>query len=528
MLFSVLAALPFLGKAYHMDEPVFLYTARHLLLDPLRPGLFAFNWYGAASTMAQVNNNPPLLAYLLAPVIALTGEREWLTRLAFLPFDALAAASLYLLAARFLERPWWPVLTVLACPAYLVNMEHLMAEKPAMALGAAGLACLVHGVEEGKPRWEAGSIALLASAMLAKYGAALFLAPAAAFLLSRRRSMESVVGFCSWALLPVFAVVLWLDLAGLGGLMPALGVLGRSHASWDWRVQMRSFLAFSGGCGVVTAFWPYLSLGRRWGVLCVCLAAALVLLRPSFDTEPVRPLDRATGLVFAVGALAGFAAMLTEGARRSRGWALWAGWVAAAALLQFALYWGVMARIVLFLVPPLVFLTAGCLEAALPARRLTALYAAGFALTCALGFGAAVVDRRYADSQRAFARETVGPFLAQGRRAHFIGHWGLQYYLEAAGATPIDESGEGYDAIRSGDLFLVSRVNSNNSLLGRPRLARDHVFGKERHIRVESRVPLRLISGWSGQGGFYADSWGFLPFSLSREPVEEFALGEHL
>ncbi|MBI4678388.1 MAG: glycosyltransferase family 39 protein [Elusimicrobia bacterium] len=558
ILFSVAASLPFLGKAFHMDEPLFLYTAQHLLADPLRPGLFAFNWYGTSAPMAQINNNPPLLSCLLAPVLALAGGREWVIRLAFLPFDVLAAAALYLLAGRFLARPLWPVLIVLACPAYLVNMGHLMAEKPAMALGAAGLYGLVRGLEAGQRGWELGAMACLALAVLSKTGAVLFLAPAAALLLGSGRGAQAVMGFCGWTLSPALAVAVWQDLAGLGGMGPSLEVLRRSYALTAWPYKLRAFLAFAGGCGVVTALWPLWVLKGRPRLLAAAAAAAGILLSPFFDIRAVRGLDRVVGLVFACGAIAGFLAVGTarsaasgEGAveaggrasrpssgealagrgdgglRRPPGWPLWAAWIAAGAFLQLFLYWGVLARIVLFLTPPLVFLLAGRLEGELRPRALAVVYVASFVLTAVLGLGAAWVDRRYADSQRRFALEVVAPAAAAGRRVFFAGHWGLQYYLEKAGASPLDESRGGYEAMRRGDLLALSRVNSNNSLLGEPRLAQEHVIRHDRRIVVRTSVPLRLLSGWTGQAGFYADSWGFLPYSFSLEPVEEFALGEH-
>ncbi|MBI5883516.1 MAG: glycosyltransferase family 39 protein [Elusimicrobia bacterium] len=525
--FSVLLALPFLGKAFHMDEPLFLFTAEHLLADPFRPGGFAFNWYGVSETMARVNNNPPLLSYLLAPVLSLTGGREWVTRLAFLPFDMLAAGALYLLAARFLARPLLPVLIVLAGPAYLVNMGHLMAEKPAFAFGVSGLYALVRGVEDGRQRWERAGMALLALAVLSKTGAVLFLVPAAALLLQRGRGVEGAMGFCGWTLLPALGVALWQDLAGLGGMGPTLGVLRRSYGLTSWPYKLRAFFAFAGACGVATAAWPFWVLRRRPGLLAVAGAAAGLLLLPAFDLRAVALPDRVFGFVSAASAMAGFLSLGLPETRRSPGWILWTAWICAAAALQLCLYWGVLARIVLFLTPPFVFLLAGRLEGSLKPRILAVVYAASLALTLAVGLGSAWVDRRYADSQKRFASEVAGPVVAAGKKVFFAGHWGLQYYMEKAGAIPLDESKGGYEAMKKGDLFALSRVNSNNSLLGEPRLSQGHVIRHDREIQVRSSVPLRLISGWTGQAGFYADSWGFLPYSFSTEPVEEFALGEH-
>ncbi|MFA6317339.1 MAG: glycosyltransferase family 39 protein [Elusimicrobiota bacterium] len=525
--FSLFLSLPFLGKAYHMDEPVFLATAARLAADPLRPGNFAYNWYGVSEPMARINSNPPLLPYLLAPVLALTGGGEALTRLAFQPFDLLAAVSLYLLAGRFLRRPLLPVLIVLAGPAYLVNMGHLMAEKPAFSLGCAGLYALVRALEGGGAPWERGAMALLALAMLAKTGAVLFLAPAAVLLLRAGRGAEASFGFCCWTLLPALAAALGQDLLGLGGAGATLGVLRRSYGMTDWPYKVRAFLCFTGACGVVTAFWPLLALRRRPLLLAGAAACAGIFLLPSFDVRPVLGLDRAIGLLAAAGAAAGFLCLADSRGRRSAGGPLWLAWIAAASVLQLFFYWGVLARIALFMVPPLVFGLAERLEEDLEPRALTPLYAASLSLALGLGLGGAWVDRRYADSQKRFAQEVAAPAIAAGRRVFFAGHWGLQYYMEKVGAVPLDEARGGYEAMKPGDLLVLSRVNSNNSLLGEPKLSQGHVIRHDRRIIVTAALPLRLLSGWTGQGGFYADSWGFLPWSFSREPVDEFALGEH-
>jgi len=69
----VLLLIPFLGKAFHIDDPLFLYTAQHILDDPLDFYGFPVNWYATAMPMHEVNQNPPLLAYYLAPFGALFG-----------------------------------------------------------------------------------------------------------------------------------------------------------------------------------------------------------------------------------------------------------------------------------------------------------------------------------------------------------------------------------------------------------------------------------------------------------------------
>lgn len=521
---AVLVQLPFAGKAVHMDEPVFLNTAEHVLVEPGRPGNFPFNWYGTAEPMRRINNNPPGIAFLLAGLKALGVTEIKSLRLAMLPFDAIAAAALFLLASRFLARPLLPVLAVVASPAWVVNFTHLQPEKPAVAFAVAGLYFAV-AFGEGDRKGYLLSIILLAVSTLFKFGAVVFLLPAVCFLYHRGVPLRTTVRFLALSLLPLMALAAYDAARGMEGGPAVAAVL--SQGSSQWRAlayKLRAFFCFLGGCAPAVFAWSWGAPGKRVRRLWFAIAAGAALLAAGLDIEPVRGVDRLTGWFFAASGLAALAAAAEPGARNLKGWPLWAPWIVGAAALQVGFYWSVLARIVLFLIPPLVFLLAELHESeggiGEPAMRLTVL--ASLVLSLSLG----AVDFRYASAQRRTAEELGARYLSAGRTVWFNGHWGLQHYLSRAGARQIDEAAGGLEAVRPGDMLLVSRVNSNNSLLGRPRLKKNHRVSEDYRRRVDSAVPLRLMSGWTGQGGFYADSWGFLPYSPSREPVDEFVAGE--
>lgn len=506
LLAAVLLALPFLGKAWHVDEPFFLAIARHILQDPFHPLAFEFNWYGAAVPMAAINNTPPLFPYLLAPVLAWTGEAEALSRLLFLPFDLLAALSLHALASRFLKRPLLPVLIVLAGPAWLIDMGHLMPEKPAMALGLAGLWALMRSLDRERPAWFWGSALLLGASVMSKYLGAVFLLPAAALAFHRGVRPARLAAWLALALSPL-ALHLLLSPSAVSGAWSTTAAA--SQAWWSgWPHKLRSFLAFTGGLGVAVLAWPYLLGGRKAAL--ACAGAALLLFSPWLDLLPARPLDRAAGVVMASGALLALLRLFASPSLRTPGWPLWAPWALSGVLLQLGLYWSVMARAVLFVLPPLTLWMAEALERAWAEGRLRRLYGATLALTLALGLSLAWTDLRYAGAQRDFART-----LPAGR-TWFTGHWGFQYYLERAGARALDRSRGGWAQTAPGDAVALSVVNCNQVRALKP------VFSDVETLVVGFPLPLRLLSGWDGQGGFYSNSYGFLPYSFSREPLEEF------
>jgi hypothetical protein len=95
---------------------------------------------------------------------------------------------------------------------------------------------------------------------------------------------------------------------------------------------------------------------------------------------------------------------------------------------------------------------------------------------------------------------------------------GLAYYLGKAGAKGLDAQRGGWDAVKSGDAVVVLGINTARVKPPRPILA------DTREWSLDSAIPLRLWSGWTGEGGFYSNLTGFLPYSFSREPLETFTV----
>src|SRR5438067_537898 len=78
--------VPFVGKAFHIDEPLFLWSARQLQAHPGDPFGFDVNWdlEHRAKPMWLVTQNPPLACYYAALAAAAVGWSETALHLAFL------------------------------------------------------------------------------------------------------------------------------------------------------------------------------------------------------------------------------------------------------------------------------------------------------------------------------------------------------------------------------------------------------------------------------------------------------------
>jgi hypothetical protein len=519
--FTLLVGLLYCGKAYHIDEPAYLAIAGQILKDPFHPLAFDYNWFGFSTPMWQVNAFPTLFPYFLAPVLALTGGTEWLTRLAFLPFDLLAALSLYALAARLLRRPLGPTLILLAGPAYLINMGHLMPDKLVAAFALAGLACFLTALEEDRPAFFAWAGALLAAAMLCKLTAVFALLAALAAGWGRRPARWLAL-FGALTAAPLLAVLAGAYLGGgAGGGVAGTawrgisGALAMSGAEFGGR--LRALLAFTGGCGIVTMAWPFLerARGRRWKLgLAAAAVLAGALFLPFWDAAEVPLRARLLGAAFSLGAVFSLSVFGRSAALRRPQARFLAAWAASVILLQLLLYWSVVTRYVAFLIIPVVLAQAAALETRLGPAALRRTYAVGFGVVFILSMALARVDYRYAAAQK----ETAGLVAeqARGKRLWFTGHWGFQYYMEKAGASQIDALAGGWGAPRPGDVVVVPAVNSRVLPLPGPAAGRGIV------LPCPEPVPLRLMG--RGGAGFYSSKFGFLPYSVDSGPVDSFRI----
>jgi hypothetical protein len=97
--------LPFVNRAFNIDEPLFIWAAQQIQKHPGDPYGFPVNWYGTAMWMSDVMKNPPLASYFIAAVGSVFGMSEVALHVAFMvPAMALVVGT-YRLALRLTDRP---------------------------------------------------------------------------------------------------------------------------------------------------------------------------------------------------------------------------------------------------------------------------------------------------------------------------------------------------------------------------------------------------------------------------------------
>jgi len=248
-LIILATTVPFLGKAFHIDDPLYLAVARQILVNPWDPFGAEVLWEKAPESLFDADFNPPLWSYCLAGVMALTGEPEahvesagtseqgtplfkaassrWpevAMHLLESLFSGAAIIALYLLSQRWVRWPLTATALVALSPAMLPG-QNVMLEGPVMAFWLWGVWFHLRAIETGRMKWVWASGTLVALAVMTKYTCGLVVLLLAAISIWRRhwRSL--------WFLVPpVLALGLWsLHNLAVYDRLHVLVILGRAQ-----------------------------------------------------------------------------------------------------------------------------------------------------------------------------------------------------------------------------------------------------------------------------------------------------------
>jgi 4-amino-4-deoxy-L-arabinose transferase-like glycosyltransferase len=524
---ALLPQLPFLDAAVSLDGPVFVAVAKQILAHPLDPFGFEMLWDPSSAQAAAFNRNPPLVSYTLAAWMALGASSERALHAALLPFALLAALSFHGIARR-IAGPG-PGLACLLCasPAFVVLGSAILLDVPVLAFGLLAVYALLRGRDADGARWQwlAGCAAALAG--LAKYVglATLPLVALGAWLLcAERRALVRV------ALPPLAFWGAWGSYTqlryGAPHLLGSADVVIAARLASSYPNQWVSLPIYWGAClGFPVALWLRALAGRtrgaELGIGCLLAATAAVwFVLPA--GEPPRRIPLATQhlvLGSVAGAAGAFAFAVAQSAWRRRDPVdrFLALWLAGQAAFSAFVNWHVNAADALLAAPPLLLLVARDPACALSPRAMR--ISAG--LTLLLSLGLALAELQQANAYRDAARAIEAELRGQPGRRWFVGQWGLQHYLEAQGFRAVPPTQLGPAELEVGD-WIVSARNVSQLEVAR-NLARYEirgVFG----FPVESRWPLRTENGDAG-AGFYSHHTGYLPFAISRVPLDDVRLG---
>jgi 4-amino-4-deoxy-L-arabinose transferase-like glycosyltransferase len=519
--------LPFAGKAFNMDDPLFIWTARQILDHPADFFGFQVNWYGHEQPMYEVMKNPPLTAYFIALVAFLFGFGEVPLHIAFLSIAVAAAVGIYFLARELCPSPLLATLAGVLTPAFLVSSNTIMCDIPMLACWIWAVVFWIHGLKEDRILYYFIASVLICLSMLNKYFGLSLVPLLFAYSWADRRSM----GRWAFFLLIPLAVTGFYEL--LTGMMYGRGlfsdaifypILRRPDDDVRFISQGVISLAFMGG-GFLTAFFlvPYLCSWRVFTAGLALTAGIFLVLSalPNIGDFPLRDGIRAGVVfqlsVFAVTGLIIIAVAATDLIKsKDSGSLLLFLWILGTFLFAAFVNWTTNIRAILPVAPAVGILImrricGGETEPLLKSKTpLPFLLFAG----ALLAFFTVWADASLANTVRSAASEIAKKYGDGGRPLWFQGHWGFQYYMQNEGGKPIDYT---RTALEKGARIVIPLNNANLKTMPR------ETFEFTGNVDQD---PVRWLTTMSlGSGaGFYSKTSGPIPFVLGVGSPERYVI----
>jgi len=518
----VIAALgPFLAKPFNIDDPLFIWLAQHVQHHLANPFGFDVNWYGKVTPMWTVTENPPVAGYYYALFGGLLGWSEFSLHLAGLVAALAVVLGTHRLAQSLCKSPLFAACVMLATPVFLVSANTVMCDVLMLAFWVWAVVFWVDGLKDDRGWKLALAGGFIALAMLTKYfGAALIPLLAVHGVLQKRKVGAWTMGL----LVPLAALgaYQWLTHALYGHALfsDAASFVANAHGKLGFS-KLDGFLialSFTGGC-IATATFLAPWLWRPRSLVLVFAVSALI----------------GAGLVYSCGVLQKYSAL--DGSARIAVMIQFAFWIAAGAVVLalladawnarkdpqacllglwlagtflFAAFgnWTVNGRTILPMVPAVAILLARRWEN-LGRPGPTAVKLA-LAVSGAFAFMVAQADFELALAARQCAENVIAKYGQGGGTVWFEGHWGFQYYMEKAGARPVDYNNF---TPASSDILILPLHNTYTSEPPANTVTSREVLS----------VPVSAgATTWQPElgAGFYSSVSGPLPFGFGRVPAE--------
>lgn len=474
-------AVPFLGHAHHIDDPLYLETARQVLAAPADPMGGASLWHERPGRLFDDLYNPPMVAYLLAPVVAAAGPSEWAVHLMMVLLAVLAVVVAGVVTRKLGQDDRW-VWLFAASPILVVTSTTAAADVPFLLFSLLSWWAVLAG--------RAGGAGIAAAAsVLTKYAGGINVALVAFLAGSRRRAL--VAAAVAGGIFLIYT--LW-----------TASVYGEPHPRAASRFLSLSprrigecLAHFVAGIGLVglPAALPLLRWSRAQVVATAIAAAAAALLMP--DSRLIAALAFGTGT-----------AILWAAIRATRptfpAAAFWLYTTHAVVLVYFgaARYW-------LVALPPLLWLLVAADELRMRgARRFQAAIGLGAALGLAVAWADAAEANRWRDAAQGLPKVEGGSHT---------GRWGFDWYARAQGYATLAPR----RILEPGEVVAIPGGihTSGPSPAQRSRLVPWQ--------RQSAPAPALRVMG--GGAGLYSSAWGILPIAWrpgASDPIELFRVAE--
>lgn len=520
--------VPFLGKAFHIDDPLFIWCGRHVTSDPWNFYNFKVNWFGKMEPMSLVMRNPPLASYYLALSGSIFGWSETALHAGFLLPALAAVLGTYRLAKRFCAHPLAAALVTISAPVFLLSSTSVMCDTMMLALWVWSLIFWTEGLAQYSRLKLALAAILIATCGLTKFFGFALIPLVVAYSFAERRKMGS---WLVYMLVPLAVMVsfelLTRKLYGRGALLDGLNFVNSQWSGGDSLSQkIVTELSFTGGSIIILLLSAPLLWGRRAllaGIAALLVFALALIAQKKFGHAQIVEAGQFKWLFllqFTLFVAAGVVLLLLAAAdplrRRTPDGMLLLLWIAGTLVYTLVAYWQISGRYVLPLLPAAAILLVRRLEIRKSlhvGNQLGPLWAP-LGISLAIALMVTWSDFKLANSSRVAAAH-----LKQEAGAcptvWFEGHWGFQYYMEEQGARAIDFW---HFHPKTGDAVILPLGNSYVFNPPAPELVSPW-FNYER----DTSKYLSTMCSSTG-AGFYADDWGPMPYAFGHVPPQQYAV----
>ena len=523
-LFIVVAVLaPFLHKAFHIDDPLFIWMAQQISHHPGDPYGFAVNWSSFARPMFSVMQNPPLNSYYMALAARFFGWSEFAMHSAFLAPAIAAILGTFFLGRRLSRSPLLAALLTLFTPVFLVSATNIMSDVWLLALWVWSIECWLSGLERNSRLLLALASILIAAAALTKYFGLCLVPLLALYALAHERRFKFQFLFL---IIPLLTIVVYEMVTAMKyehGLFSAAILYPWTRSADIEKPFVRQFLtglSFLGGCFVSVLF--FLPLIRIRKVIIIG-AFIFVLLLPLFYFFFGRSLSSQVGTVavtiegalFAVTAVGILVLAWADLAQRKTSDSLLLFcWVVGIFVFATFMNWSITARTFLPIAPALAILLVRKLDLVRLERKIDISVWWPLLPAALVSVLLAVADYNLANTARTASSQLQQRFRFQLATIEFQGHWGFQYYMEQWGPKPLEE--QRFMPI-AGDIMVIPA--NNTSLFALP----PENVGLIEELNYPQPLWLTTMSR-GGIAGFYSSVWGPLPWAFTQVLPERYSI----
>ncbi|MBI5186307.1 MAG: glycosyltransferase family 39 protein [Nitrospinae bacterium] len=153
LLVILFTTLPFLNKPFNIDDAQYFEIASWIDINPFNVAKHDFGWLGQQIKGGLIyETSHPILFFYFLNVISKIGHAnsEAIYHLIYIFFPILIAVSFYFIAAKFIEKPLYAVLLLLAMPGYLACSHTIMADSPTLSFWLSAVCLYIYGLDGRK------------------------------------------------------------------------------------------------------------------------------------------------------------------------------------------------------------------------------------------------------------------------------------------------------------------------------------------------------------------------------------------